>query len=311
VSFFGDVLAAAVRERQSQVVLGIDPDPARPWPVGTGAAPLGTDTPAGWAAGRVLAGSRALIDAAGPACVAVKFQLACFERLQAPGWRALSELIGHARERGLIVIADGKRGDVPVSSLAYAQALFGGVAAADGHIDGLGADAATVNPLMGADAMAPFVDAARTRGGGVFALVRTSNPGAADVEELPMADGRPLWEAVAALAHRMGAAGVGHSGLSDVGAVMGATAPSLLAAARALMPAAVFLVPGVGAQGGRVEDLPAAFAALHGDGRRASALVSASRSIAEAYRADDGDPATAARAEAERLRAAAWGVSGP
>jgi orotidine-5'-phosphate decarboxylase len=313
-SNFADTLVERVRQRESQLVLGIDPDPARPWPGADDGAARGTQaagqSPAELAAAAVLEACRALIDAAGPACVAVKFQLACFERLQAPGWAALEQLVEHARAQGLLVIADGKRGDVPVSAVAYSQALFAGVQAQAGFVEGLGADLVTVNPLLGADALAPFVDAARARGAGVLALVRTSNPGAADVEDLQLADGGALWERLAGLADSVGADGIGASGLSDVGAVMGATAPGLLDRARELMPSAVFLMPGVGAQGGRVEELAGAFARLPGPARRASGLVSASRSIADAHLRDDSEPAGAARREAERLRLAAWEASG-
>jgi orotidine-5'-phosphate decarboxylase len=233
--------------------------------------------------------------------VACKPQLACFERLGAPGWSALVAVAEYARARGLLVIADGKRGDISVSASAYAQALIGGIETPFGAVAGLGADMVTVNPLMGADAIEPFVTAARAAGAGVLALVRTSNPGAADIEELELGGGGTVWERLAGIVDQLGGPGVGESGLSDVGAVIGATAPGHLARARELMPHATFLLPGVGAQGGRVEDLAPAFAP-----GRAGGLISASRSIASAHEATGGDPAEAARAEAERLRAAAW-----
>lgn len=284
-STFGDALAARVAERESQIVLGLDPDPAALWPGSRGDSP----------AAAVLAHCRAAIDAAGPACVAVKPQLACFERLGAPGWEALQRVVAHAGERGLLSIADGKRGDIAVSAGAYAQMLF----------EGLHADLATVNPLLGRDAVEPFVVAARAAGAGVLVLVRTSNPGAADVEDLELAAGGTVWERLARLVAELGDDGVGESGLSDVGAVVGATEPHHLRRARELMPHAVLLLPGVGAQGGQVEDLAAAFAA-----GRASALVTASRSIVGAHRVDGGEPARSARKEAERLRAAAWALGG-
>jgi orotidine-5'-phosphate decarboxylase len=288
-----------VAERESQIVLGLDPDPCALWPGIASAADAASPVDA---AGRaVLAHCGALIDATAHACVAVKPQLARFELLGAVGRAVLGEVVAHARAAGLLVIADGKRGDIDVSARAYAQALFGGAQTPFGAIEGLGADLATVNPLMGADALEPFVTAARAAGAGVLALVRTSNPGAADVEDLPLAAGEPVWERIAALVDELGRAGVGDGGLSDVGAVIGATAPRHLARARELMPSAVFLLPGIGAQGGRVEDLGPVFAP-----GRAAGLVSASRSIADAYRASGGEPATAARAEAERLREAAW-----
>jgi len=248
---------------------------------------------------------RALIDAAGPACVGVKPQLARFELLGAVGRRVLEEVVEHARAAGLLVIADGKRGDIDVTATAYARSLTAGTESPFGAIEGLGADLVTVNPLMGSDAILPFVEVARETGGGVLLLVRTSNPGAADIEDLELADGGAVWERAAALVERLGRPGIGESGLSDVGAVMGATVPAHLARARELMPAAIFLLPGIGAQGGRVEDLAPAFAP-----GRAGGLVSASRSIASAHLSGGDPPARAAREEAERLREAAWLLSG-
>ena len=133
----------------------------------------------------VVAHCRSLIERAGPACVAVKPQLACFERLGAPGWAALAEVCAAARDAGLLVVADGKRGDVPVTAAAYAQALVGETPTPWGPVAGLGADAFTANPLLGADALEPLVAAAEAAGAGVFALVRTSNPGAADMQDQP------------------------------------------------------------------------------------------------------------------------------
>jgi len=303
------VLVARVAERESQIVLGLDPDPGRLWPEdGPGpAADLGV-TPAERAAAAVERHCRAVIDAAGEACVAVKPQLARFEQLGSAGWAVLENVVRYAQERGLLVIADGKRGDIDVTASAYAGALFGGVQTPFGELGGLGADLATVNPLMGVDAIEPFVSRARAAGAGVLVLVRTSNPGAADVEDLRLRDGEAVWERVAQLVHELGDSGVGERGISDVGAVMGATEPDHLRRARELMGNAVFLLPGVGAQGGRVEDLAPAFAP-----GRAGGLVSASRSIVGAYLQGEGalaaSPAQAARAEAERLRETAWELS--
>jgi orotidine-5'-phosphate decarboxylase len=242
----------------------------------------------------VAAHCRAVIDAAGSACVAVKPQVACFERLGAPGWQALQATAEHAHSAGLLVVADAKRGDIDISAQRYAEAFL-----AEG---GLEADALTVSPYLGADSLEPFVAAARTAGGGLFVLVRTSNPGAADLQDLELAAGGRVWEHAAQLVARLGDAG--ESGLSEVGAVVGATAPEHLARARELMPHAVFLLPGIGAQGGRVEDLAPAFAP-----GRAGGLVTSSRSIVFAHERDGGEPAAAARAEAERLRVAAWALA--
>ena len=297
---FADRLTGLVAARESQIVLGLDPDPSRLWPEALERAPA-EGSAAQRAAAAVRAHCVALVDAAGPACVAVKPQLACFERLGAAGWDALQAVVDHARAAGLLVIADAKRGDVDVSAAAYAQALVGATPTPFGAATGLGADAFTANPLLGVDALEPFVAAARAAGAGIFVLVRTSNPGAADVEDLELASGGRVWERLAAIVDELAGPG---DGLSEIGAVVGATRPEHVARMRELMPRAPFLLPGIGAQGGRVEDLAPAFAA-----GRAGGLVSASRSIARAHEQRGGGPRDAARAEAERLRETAWSLT--
>jgi orotidine-5'-phosphate decarboxylase len=302
-----DRLAERVTARQSQIVLGLDPDPNRLWPRALEqAAGHRTDTgPAIHAATAIAIQSMLAIDATAEHCVAVKLQLACFERFGAPGWGALEQVAGHASGRGLLVIADGKRGDIDVSAAAYGQGLFGGVPTQFGHVAGLGADWATVNPLLGLDSLRPLRDAAREHGAGLFVLVRTSNPGAADLQERELVDGGSVSERLAEMVDELGSDRGGDQGLSDVGAVVGATAPARLAALRERMPRAVFLLPGVGAQGGNVEDLAPAFAPGPAGG-----LVSASRSIVYAHELTGGEPADAAAREASRLRELAWKVAG-
>jgi orotidine-5'-phosphate decarboxylase len=290
-------------------VLGLDPDPAALWPdaVEADAMSLGEAVVRDAAALTAAAVERhcvAAMDAAGAACVAVKLQLACFERLGAEGWRALGAVTGAAHERGLLVLADGKRGDVPVTARAYAQALVGETPGPFGPVAGLGADAFTANPLLGRDALEPLVDAALAAGAGCFCLVRTSNPGAAAIQDEPAE--APLYERLARMVAELGrASGTGASGLSSVGAVTGATRPDLLARLRELMPHTIFLLPGVGAQGGSVEALAAAFKP-----HPAAGLVTASRSIVDAHRERGGDPPAAAAAAAEELRSAAWTLAG-
>jgi len=282
-------------------VLGLDPDPAALWPgaVEPGGAGSGGD-PRAAAAGAVARHCALAIEAAGPACVAVKLQLACFERLGAAGWRALEAARDAAAAAGLLVIADGKRGDVPVTARAYSQALVGETPTSHGPVAGLGADAFTANPLLGRDSLEPLVEGAAKAGAGCFLLVSTSNPGAADVQDLD-AGGAPLHERLAALVDDIGAERVGDCGLSLVGAVAGATRPERLARLRELMPRAIFLLPGVGAQGGSAADLGPAFAP-----HPAAGLVTASRSIVNAHTERGGEPAAAAAAAAEELRSMAW-----
>ena len=276
-------------------MLGLDPDPSRLWPQATATG----ESVADQAASAVEAHCCALIDAAGPACVAVKPQLACFERLGAPGREALGSVVGYAKAAGLLVLADGKRGDIDVSAAAYSESLTGSTDTPFGPVAGLGADAFTANPYMGIDTLNALIGGARANNAGVFVLVRTSNPGAVDFEDLELADGGTLWERVAQAVDQLGSDGE----LSDVGAVVGATAPQHVARMRELMPRTIFLLPGIGAQGGKVENLAPAFAP-----GRAGGLVSASRSIVFAFEEHGGAPADAARAQAESLRDSAWAL---
>jgi orotidine-5'-phosphate decarboxylase len=246
-------------------------------------------------AGRAVAAHcRELIERVGPHCVAVKPQLACFERLGPPGWAALAEARDAAAEAGLIFLVDGKRGDVPVTAAAYAQALVGTTPTPWGEVPGLMADAFTANPLLGRDALEPLVAGCEAADAGIFVLVRTSNAGAADLMDLPAPD-TPLHERLATLVDEFSGRLLGEGGLSGLGAVVGATEPEHIARLRELMPRSVFLLPGVGAQGGDPGLLGAAFAP-----GPAAAIVSSSRGIAGAP-----DPAAAA----EELRATLWEIS--
>jgi orotidine-5'-phosphate decarboxylase len=184
---------------------------------------------------------------------------------------------------------------VPVTARAYAQALVGETDTPWGPVRGLDVDAFTTNPLLGGDALDPLVEAAADAGAGVFSLVRTSNPGAAQIQDSRF-DDRPLHERLAELVAERAPLLAGESGLSGMGAVVGATAPEHLGRLRDLMPESVFLIPGVGAQGGKPEELAPALVS----GKPASILVAAARSIAGAH-----DPGRAA----EELRATLWDVS--
>jgi orotidine-5'-phosphate decarboxylase len=290
---FADRLTALVEERRSQVCLGLDPDPTKLLP-GIVVESEGDGTPAEVAGRAVAAHCREVIARVGPHCVAVKPQLACFERLGPPGWEALAAAREAAREAGLIFLADGKRGDVPVTAAAYAQALVGSTPTPWGEVEGLGADAFTANPLLGRDALEPLVAACEAADAGMFVLVRTSNPGAADVMDLP-APNEPLHERLAEVVDELSGRLLGEGGLSGLGAVVGATEPEHIARLREMMPRSVLLLPGVGAQGGDPSLLGAAFAP-----GPAGAIVSSSRGIVGAP-----DPAAAA----EELRATLWAIS--
>jgi orotidine-5'-phosphate decarboxylase len=194
------------------------------------------------------------------------------------------------------VIADGKRGDIGSTARAYSEAYLEG--------DPPRADALTVNPWLGRDSVEPFLGAVRRGGVGIFVIVRTSNA-SGDLQDAVLKDGRPMWQHVAGLVDEWGAETAGETGLSSVGAVIGATHPRAVADARRLMPRTIILLPGVGAQGAAVSDLTRAF-----QSGPASALVSASRSVIYAYRDAGSDYREAAGAEAARLKREVWAASG-
>ena len=270
---FADRLADAVADKRSQLVVGLDPVDAR--------LPAGVDLEA-FCCG--------IVDAVAVHAVAVKPQSAFFEAHGSAGVAVFERVCAYARAAGLLVIADVKRGDIGSTARAYAKAFIPL------------ADAVTVSPYLGRDSLEPFVDACRDEGAGIFCLVKTSNPGSGDVQDTRLEDGRPLWQHVASLVRELGEGLVGESGLSSVGAVFGATYPAEIEAARRLLPQTPFLLPGVGAQGGTPERLAAAFSA-----GRASALVSASRSVI--YASGGTDWQDAAAAEASRLAGQVWSVA--
>jgi orotidine-5'-phosphate decarboxylase len=292
---FGERVASAVERKRSQLLVGLDPV-VEHLPVELrGEAQLGR-VHAADAVARFCCG---IVDAVAPYCVGVKPQLAFFEALGSDGIRAFEDVCGYARAAGLLVVADAKRGDIGSTARAYAAA----------YLEPRGArppvaDAMTAFAYMGRDSVEPYLSAARRDGAGLFCVVKTSNAGGAEVQDLALSDGRKLWQQVAALVREWGEELVGEHGLSSVGAVVGATFPREVAEARRLLPQSILLLPGVGAQGGTPADLARAFTS-----GPASALVSASRSVIYAYRGG-GDWRVAAGLEAERLAREVWSVSG-
>ena len=274
---FADGLAHAVERKRSQLVVGLDPLPLRL------PAAVGGD-PAAFCCG--------IVDAVAEHAVAVKPQSAFFEAYGPAGVQAFWEVCAYARDAGLLVIADVKRGDIGSTARAYAAA-YRPIA-----------DAVTVNPYLGADSLEPFLDVCREEGTGLFVLLKTSNPGSGDVQDLELADGRKLWHRVAELVRDLGEDLVGECGLSSVGAVVGATYPAEVAEARELLPRTPFLLPGIGAQGGLPADVEAAFAA-----GPAAGLVSASRSVIYASSGDDWREAAGTAAAV--LARETWDVAAP
>jgi orotidine-5'-phosphate decarboxylase len=281
---FAARLHARMRSLGTRVCLGLDPRPEaheRTDPARHGGDPARI--------GRAVAEhAREVLHACHDVIACVKPQAAFFEALGLPGLIALAQVIADARALGVPVILDAKRGDIGSTAEAYARAYL---------TDGVfGSDALTVNPWLGLDTLEPFLAAAEAGGRGIFALVKTSNPGSGDLQDLPLAAGGVVHEALAAALHaRAERLGVDRDGFTSLGAVVGATYPAALAALRARLPRSLLLVPGYGAQGGSADDVVAAFTA-EGMG----AVVNASRSLHYATDRDDGGAAARAAAIAMR-----------
>ena len=210
-----------------------------------------------------------LIDVVAPLVPAVKPQVAFFEQLGAGGLEMLARVIRHARDQGLIVIADAKRGDIGSTATAYANSWLAGE---DPDAAPWAADCLTVNPYLGGDSLEPFVKAASERGAGLYVLVRTSNPGAADLQDRKT-DEQTLFEGVAAMVEKLSVETL-DGDYGQVGAVVGATWPKELVELRAAMPHTLLLVPGYGSQGGTAADVMSAV-----DGNGQGALINSSRAI--------------------------------
>lgn len=279
-SHFADRLQAAIDTKGAPVCAGLDPRPD--W------IPASFFDASMQAHGRTPAAIRAAVKAfcmevlelVAPYVPATKPQVAFFEALGPEGLTDFSALCARARELGLLVIADVKRGDIGSTAEAYAQSLFGAAAVQGVNIESMHVDAATINPYLGADGVLPFIDRAHAEGAGVYILARTSNPGSAEFQQLELKQGGSAVDEVARRISAWGAASIGQSGYSDVGAVVGATHSDAAARLRELMPHTPFLVPGWGAQGGSAETVRACF-----DSRGRGALVNSSRGVMHAYAA--------------------------
>jgi orotidine-5'-phosphate decarboxylase len=262
---FSDRLIALIRKKDSRAIAGLDPR------IDQMPAFVRRDSPCS----AITEFHELVLDAVADLVPAVKPQLAFFEQYGVAGMQAFENTVRAAKQRGLLVIADGKRNDISSTAEAYANAYL--------SADGFDCDALTVTPYMGRDSLAPFVDACKKHGKGMFAVLKTSNPGSKDFEDQPLeATGRPLYEKIAGALNELGSALIGDSGYSSIGAVIGATFPDEGRRLRGLMPQALILVPGYGTQGGSAQ---AAAECFNCDGL--GAIVNSSRGITYAF----GDPA--------------------
>lgn len=264
---FGDRLAEAVAAKRSTVCVGLDPR----WQ-SLPQSLCGEIAAGNWPA---MAKQTTLfccevLDAVADLVPIVKPQAAFFEQLGPAGMQCLAEVIEHARKLGLLVLLDGKRGDIGSTAEGYAEAYLGADSAWK-------CDALTVNPYLGDDTLLPFFQRASETGTGIFVLVKTSNGGSRFLQDLPCPEGR-IYDRVAAMVEGLSLSTKGKSGYGIVGAVTGATYPQELSALRAQMPTSWLLIPGYGAQGGAAADVMPGF-----DQNQSGAIVNSSRGIIYAY----------------------------
>ena len=271
---FIDQLIEAIREKNSPICVGIDPifESLPPEIAGDASKRNGNDLTT--CVDAIYEFTVGVLKTVAPYVACVKFQSAYFEKYLWEGVQAYYELIHEAKQLGLLVIGDVKRGDIGSTSAAYASAHLDELTFTD--LDSVATpDAITVNPFLGPDTIEPFLDICGQTGKGVFVLVRTSNPGSADFQDAKLANGLTLSEQIAsALQPRASARGLcGTHGWSNVGAVVGATQAHTMKSLREKLPNSFFLLPGYGTQGATAEMTKLAFK----DGL--GAIVSASRSI--------------------------------
>lgn len=296
---FADRVCRGVKQKRSHAVVGLDPTLNRiPGFILDDAAKAHGKTAKG-AAYALLKFNQMVIDAVADQAALVKPQSAFYEVYGHYGVEAFWETVKYARSKGLLVIADAKRGDIGSTAEAYAAAFYGHPNPLESWEDpDLWADCLTVNPYLGSDGLVPFVQRCKARATGCFVLVKTSNPSSGELQDQELFSGETVAQQVCKLVNHLGSVLVGEYGYSSIGAVVGATYPKELEAFRKEMPKALFLVPGYGAQGGRGEDVVHAFN-LDGLG----AVVNASRSVIFAYGDAEPSPEEASRAIAGALAA--------
>ena len=241
--------------------------------------------------------NKSLLDALHEIVPAVKIQIAYYEMYGIEGMKLFQKTADYAKEMGLFVMVDAKRGDIGPTAGAYASAFVGETKLGTHRLQAFPCDMLTINPYLGSDGVLPFVEQAAQHQKGLFVLVKTSNPSSGEFQDL-LFEGKPLYRHVAEKVSEWGQAQIGENGYSDVGAVVGATYPEQGIELRKAFPQLYFLVPGYGAQGATAQDLSGCFDA-HGHG----AIVNASRSLLCAYKKYPGkSPEDASREEAIRMK---------
>ena len=251
----------------------------------------------------ILEYNKTLIDNVCDIIPAVKPQIAFYEMFGIEGMKCFKETCKYAKEKGLVVIADIKRGDIGTTASGYSNAYLGKTLVGESEESFYDIDFVTVNPYLGTDGVKPFIEDCKKYNKGIFILVKTSNKSSGELQDLVLESGKKVYEEVAKLVNNWGEELIGEYGYSSVSAVVGATYPVQIKELREIMPSAYFLIPGYGAQGGKAEDIALGFK----DGL--GGIVNASRSLMCAYKSDrwknmfkDEEYGKATREEAIRMR---------
>ena len=248
--------------------------------------------------------NKRLIDATYDIIPAVKPQIAFYEMLGIEGMKAFKETCEYAKQKGMLVIADIKRGDIGSTAEGYSNAFLGKTKIGSKEERIFDVEFVTLNPYMGIDSIKPFIEDCKKYNKGIFILIKTSNPSSGDIQDVKMKDGEELYTKVAKLVENWGEDLRGEYGYSSVGGVVGATYPEQLEILRKVAPHTFFLIPGYGAQGGKANDIAKAF-----DSNGIGGIVNSSRGLMCAYKSElwkdkftEEEFEKATRAEALRMK---------
>lgn len=295
-----DTLIEKIKETGNPTVMGLDPRYEMLPKCVTDKYPLNLEG----VAQAIVEYNKALIDATYDIIPAVKPQIAFYEMFGIPGMQAFKETCEYAKQKGMIVIADIKRGDIGSTAQGYSNAYLGRTKIGDIEQSIYDIDFVTVNPYMGTDCVKPFIDDCKKYNKGLFILVKTSNPSSGELQDEKLENGEEVYTRIAKLVEKWGKDLRGEYNYSSISAVVGATYPEQLKQIRQIAPHTYFLIPGYGAQGGTAKDIAYGF-----DKNGLGGIVNASRSLMCAYKSDkwkdkfeENDYAQATRAEAIRMR---------
>lgn len=295
-----DRLIKKIKETNNPTVMGLDPRYEMIPKCVTDKYPKDLEG----AAKAIIKYNKALIDATYDIIPAIKPQIAFYEMFGIPGMKAFFDTCKYAREKGMIVIADVKRGDIGSTAQGYSNAFLGKTPIGEKEESIYDVDFVTVNPYMGTDCVKPFIEDCKKYNKGIFILVKTSNPSSGELQDLKLENGKEVYMQVAELVEKWGEDLIGECGYSSIAAVVGATYPEQLEKIRKVAPHTYFLIPGYGAQGGKAGDIALGF-----DSNGLGGIVNASRSLMCAYKSDrwkdiyiEEEYAKATRAEALRMK---------